>query len=128
MSGIYQRKQGLRLILAQHKSPGDCFSFRTTSFRCPVTTVKLKEENILKFLSEKQDFYDVSGLNRKGDFTLYLGRICPYIQTNSPSLQTRRGNVPTSPHRIFQSASVSVASSRHLSLSGRHLSCLFLAQ
>lgn len=64
MSGIYQLKQGLHKVLAQHKSPGDYFSFRTTSFRCPERTVKLeKEKKKRRSWVKKQDFYAVSGLS-----------------------------------------------------------------
>lgn len=106
MSGIYQLKQGLWLILAQHKSPGDYFSFGTTSFRCPVRTLKLEEVKTSKFLSEKQDFYDVSGMSdaeqerryyvvfgknlsvypNKGALTADTKRKCPYISAQDISV------------------------------------------
>lgn len=128
MSGIYQLKQGLRLILAQQKSPGDCISFRTMSFRCPVRTVKLEEEKILKFLSEEQDFYDVSGLSdaeqerryyavfgknlsvypNKRALTADTERKCPYISAQDIS-------VCLSFYR-FLTPSVSLRSSSVLSL------------
>lgn len=92
MSGIYQLKQGLRLILAQLKSPRDCFSFGTTSFKCPVRTVKL--EKILKFLSEKQDFYDVSGLSdaeqERRYYAVFGKNLSVYPNKRAPTADTER--------------------------------------
>lgn len=94
MSGIYQLKQGLRLILAQHKSPEDCFSFKTMSFRCPVITVKLEEEKMLKFLSEKQDFHDVSGLSdaeqERGYYAVFGKNLSVYPNKRALAADTER--------------------------------------